>query len=435
MANKKISQLDPATTPLGGTEEIELVQGGVSKRVAISEVSGGSVPTLQEVTDAGRTFTETDTATDYSLEVFGGTGSNKTFKAEVTNSGLTSYLRFLRSSFQVKTYLSSTVNSSITTALGAIRLNIENTFGTNTLYVTPKSVGSSTTTYETSRLREGGTYTIDVEDIIKTSSFTAENTTRYNNNGTITVTDPTPVTNKGYIVHVISGTSTIGGVGYTAGALVYRFYDGATWVSKNYNTDLSTYATQSYADAKVADTITNGVTTIAPSQNSVFDALAKMETFVYSKSNATFGSHTGNTTETVIFSSDINAGEFTVGDFMTLMYDLTKVGTAGTATIRLRAGTAGTTADALISAAFFSATTLDYGLKRERFQFLTGNILSGIASSYTAAATDITSNTVVKQSTSLTPSNAWKLSVTVQLSNAGDTISCVGYRIGKIKSF
>jgi hypothetical protein len=37
------------------------------------------------------------------------------------------------------------------------------------------------------------------------------------------------------------------------------------------NTD---YATPAYADAKVADAINNGVTTIAPSQNAVFDALA-----------------------------------------------------------------------------------------------------------------------------------------------------------------
>jgi len=39
-------------------------------------------------------------------------------------------------------------------------------------------------------------------------------------------------------------------------------------------------ATQSYADAKVADSITNGVTTIAPSQNAVFDALALKQAVV-----------------------------------------------------------------------------------------------------------------------------------------------------------
>lgn len=39
MANKKISELPIATTPLSGAEEMEIVQGGINKRVA---VSGGS---------------------------------------------------------------------------------------------------------------------------------------------------------------------------------------------------------------------------------------------------------------------------------------------------------------------------------------------------------------------------------------------------------
>jgi len=69
----------------------------------------------------------------------------------------------------------------------------------------------------------------------KTTSFTAVNSAFYTANGTLTVTDPTPVTNKGFIVHVIGGTATIGGVGYTTGALVYRYYDGSVWISTNMN--------------------------------------------------------------------------------------------------------------------------------------------------------------------------------------------------------
>ena len=69
---------------------------------------------------------------------------------------------------------------------------------------------------------------------IQTSSFTAVNLVAYSTNGTVTVTDPTPETNKGYIVLVVGGTTTIDGVGYTAGALVYRFYDGTVWSSVEY---------------------------------------------------------------------------------------------------------------------------------------------------------------------------------------------------------
>lgn len=41
MATKKISELDDATTPLAGTELLEIVQGGESKKVASSEFGGG----------------------------------------------------------------------------------------------------------------------------------------------------------------------------------------------------------------------------------------------------------------------------------------------------------------------------------------------------------------------------------------------------------
>jgi len=68
----------------------------------------------------------------------------------------------------------------------------------------------------------------------KTSNFTAVNGVLYTTNGTIIVTDPDAETNKAYTVLVTSGTTTIDGVGYTAGALVYRYYNGSVWTSVNY---------------------------------------------------------------------------------------------------------------------------------------------------------------------------------------------------------
>jgi len=193
--------------------------------------------------------------------------------------------------------------------------------------------------------------------IAKTASFTAENDQPYTANGTITVTDPTGVTNKGFIVHVIGGTSTIGGVGYTTGALVYRFYNGSTWASVDMNGSggvsdgdkgditvsssgtvwtidngvvnnakvasgidavkladgsvsntefellngvTGTIANQAYADAKVADAINDGTTTIAPSQNAVFDALAlKLDKSI--PANTIKANNTGSTADVTDF--------------------------------------------------------------------------------------------------------------------------------------
>jgi hypothetical protein len=44
MADQKISQLTAATTPLAGTEELPLVQGGVTKKATVANVREGLAP-------------------------------------------------------------------------------------------------------------------------------------------------------------------------------------------------------------------------------------------------------------------------------------------------------------------------------------------------------------------------------------------------------
>jgi hypothetical protein len=277
--------------------------------------------------------------------------------------------------------------------------------------------------YEVYHRDSGGT-----ETLISTSSKTPPiNTNVYTeflasallNNGVFLATDRIVV--KYYADRVGSGSNPN-----------YDFQFGGT---SPVRTNFPVPATNIPLDAIPTDGSTNGV-----QSNGVFDALAlkqdknRSETFVLSKSNGTFGSHTGTTAETVLFSANISASEFTAGDFMRVMLDITKVGTAGTANVRLRAGTAGTTSDALIGTLFLLSGTLDAGFIRERFQFLSGNLLSGIQNNYTSSQTDIALNSVIKQSTSLTPSSAWKLTVTVALTNSTDTVSCLGYRVSKIKT-
>jgi hypothetical protein len=261
----------------------------------------------------------------------------------------------------------------------------------------------------------------------KIANFTAENEVPYIANGTLTVTDPTPVANRGYIVHVIGGTSTIGGVGYTTGALVYRYYDGSSWISTNMNSAIT-------IDATPTDGSSNAV-----SSNGVFDALAlksnknEVETFIFSKSGGSYGSHTGTTAETVLLSVDISAGEFVVGDIINYVAFIEKPLINGTATIRVRAGVNGTTSDALIATSSAASNTdVSNYIERTRHQFLSGNILKVLRNN-TAVFSDRTPTSRL-DSVSLTFSSAWKLTFTIQLSNALDEATLTGYRIGKIKT-
>lgn len=58
--DKRISELPLATTPLAGTEELEIVQGGVNKRVASSNIGGGG--SVTSVTGENNAVDNTDTA-------------------------------------------------------------------------------------------------------------------------------------------------------------------------------------------------------------------------------------------------------------------------------------------------------------------------------------------------------------------------------------
>jgi len=179
----------------------------------------------------------------------------------------------------------------------------------------------------------------------------------------------------------------------------------------------------------------------AVDQNTVNSALAlkanlqNVEQIIRSKANGTFGSHTGDTAETVIAVIDINANEFEAGDWSSMYVFTEKNGTAGTLTIRLRAGVNGNTSDALISTSTATGPTSRYlSLSRVSPRFLTGNLLN-IYLATAAALTDINTSSINTTSVSLTPSSAWKLTITAQLGSSGETVSLTGYRIGKIKSF
>lgn len=99
-------------------------------------------------------------------------------------------------------------------------------------------------------------------------------------------------------------------------------------VANKENTTLDTSTTKyptnnlvkTYADAKVTDAIVDGVTTVAPSQNAVFDALALKQNNLYRIIDTNQYNVTGSTGETVAVSKLIPAGTFAVGDVFEVTY-------------------------------------------------------------------------------------------------------------------
>jgi len=106
-------------------------------------------------------------------------------------------------------------------------------------------------------------------------------------------------------------------------------------------------AQQTAIDAKVTDSITDGVTTIAPSQNAVFDALALKQNSLsytpYRFVQTSQTTHTGTTAETIIATATIAGGTFNSSDVMKVIWQLIRPsGGSSGGTIRVRINTSNT---------------------------------------------------------------------------------------------
>jgi hypothetical protein len=78
MADLKISQLTAATTPLAGTEEIPLVQSGVTKKVSVADLTTGRAISATQLTlTTGNLIVANGQGVDFSATP--GTGTSKLF--------------------------------------------------------------------------------------------------------------------------------------------------------------------------------------------------------------------------------------------------------------------------------------------------------------------------------------------------------------------
>ena len=107
MAEVKISELTSATTPLAGTETVPIVQGGVTKQVAVSNLGGGGGGGLQGVHNVLNYFPSTAYGIDASI-------SAVSAPSQATTTNLLSLYPFIPN----KTITSVSLKIAVTT-LGA----------------------------------------------------------------------------------------------------------------------------------------------------------------------------------------------------------------------------------------------------------------------------------------------------------------------------
>lgn len=120
MADIKISQLPAATTPLTGSEQIPLVQGGITKRATVVEIN--PTQTLQTVTTNGATTTVNSQFNGANIGTFSGVPA-------VTSTGTTvGFANSTNAAILIADAWRGTSNNNIN--LGASGYNWNNVYGT-----------------------------------------------------------------------------------------------------------------------------------------------------------------------------------------------------------------------------------------------------------------------------------------------------------------
>ena len=255
--------------------------------------------------------------------------------------------------------------------------------------------------YEISELHD-----VDITSLANNQLLSYDSATSLWKNKSVTTADIAASTNKNYVT---DAQATV--IGNTSGTNT-----GDNSVNTNSN---------SYADAKVADSITDGVTTIAPSQNAVFDALALKQSnlgftpFKFVQTSQT--AHTGTVAETIIATATINGGTFNSSDVMKVLFKTTKSNTSSVA-MRLKINTTNTLVGAT-QIGLFNFTTLanTYVLMTRTFDLNGGNLFGYNFNS--SLVSDVVNVNTPGNSTAYNTANTLYLFFTLQNANVVDTVT------------
>jgi hypothetical protein len=378
----------------------DFTNAGADPYAHVSEIP--DTPTLQEVTDAGNTTTNPIIVTDGLGVVSAFTGAlvvSTTFDDAYTDIGA-GYIGVSNEDGLKSVELEQDTIKFLNNVL-----NISTT-------IIPKTGGTIGGVLELPDA--SGDFLITTP---KTADFEAVNGVYYIvNTGVSEVTDPTGVTNKGYIVHVIGGTPTIGGIAYSSGDLIYRYYNGTSWITTNMNT---------VVDATPTDGSTNAV-----SSNGVFDALA-LKT---DKSRTIYqgaASVTGVAVQTLLATMKIDANTYASNDAFSFKMSIQKGVTASTVEYRVWLGTTSGALTTQIGRIIINAATRTADFYRE-YYINSGNLDTSI--SFTSSAlSGIAQTTTVNTPVAVTMSNDLWISITATPTNVADVNGIMGASITPLK--
>ena len=187
-----------------------------------------------------------------------------------------------------------------------------------------------------------------------------------------------------------------------------------------------------YADAKVADTIADGVTTVAPSQNAVFDALAlKQNNLVLGKKGNASSPVTGTTTETILESIFIPAGSVAVDDIIYIRNRVFKTGGTGGFTVRYRINSSNSISGSSVLgfATLGTGSTRSQGLERT-LNLRASNTIEVVDNTTSIAYENASISNANVNITFTFTSDFWIL-ITGQLGSGGDSMVNSNYIIQK----
>jgi hypothetical protein len=230
------------------------------------------------------------------------------------------------------------------------------------------------------------------------------------------------------VVSVLEGTANSGSTYRQVTTSITLETSNIVWQSFGSSVPDATDSTK--GKAKLAAAFGSNTDT-AIRQDFFTSTINKIENFFISKQNGTFGSHTGDLLETVLSSDDVVGGFFVAGDTMLILISGEKSGAVANVTYRIRFGTTGTTSDELI--ATYTGNNRGLNMQRVNISFLSGNLVRVISPTTSLISDSLGTNAAFSE-VSLTYSAAWKITITAQLGNAGETASIRTLRASKIKS-